>query len=73
MSTSSFQNLMNGDIFLDYIQNSIVTMLHDGDLIIMDNLRCHKAQGVKESIEKVGAQVFYLPPYSPDFKSIEMT
>jgi transposase len=38
----------------------------------MDNLRCHKVRGVKEAIKKVGAQVLYLPPYSPDFNPIEM-
>jgi transposase len=38
----------------------------------MDNLRCHKVKGVKEAIQQTGAQLFYLPPYSPDFNPIEM-
>ena len=67
-----FSGSMNGDIFLDYIQNDLVPTLRDGDLVIMDNLRCHKVQCVKETVEKVGAQVLYLPPYSPDFNPIEM-
>lgn len=67
-----FSGSMNGDLFLDYIQNDLVPTLHDGDIIIMDNLRCHKVDGVKEAIEKVGAQALYLPPYSPDFNPIEM-
>ena len=37
----------------------------------MDNLTPHKAQGVREAIESVGAQLRYLPPYSPDFNPIE--
>jgi transposase len=38
----------------------------------MDNFRCHKLKGVKEAIQQTGAQLLYLPPYSPDFNPIEM-
>jgi transposase len=67
-----FSGSMNGDLFLDYIQHDLAPTLHAGDLVIMDNLRCHKVSGVKKAIEKIGAQVLYLPPYSPDFNPIEM-
>ena len=39
--------------------------------LIMDNLSCHKVKGVRELIEKAGAQLRYLPPYSSDFNPIE--
>ena len=39
--------------------------------IIMDNLLCHKVKRVRELIEKAGAQLRYLPPYSSDFNPIE--
>jgi transposase len=45
--------------------------LRPGDLVILDNLRAHKAAGIREAIEQVGAQVVYLPPYSPDWSPIE--
>lgn len=61
---------MNGSMFLDYIQNELVPSLHAGDLVIMDNLRCHKVKGVGEAIQRTGAQLLYLPPYSPDFNPI---
>ena len=38
---------------------------------VMDNLQSHKVTGVREAIEAVGAQVVYLPPYSPDLNPIE--
>ncbi len=38
----------------------------------MDNLASHKLAGVRKAIERVGARVVYLPPYSPDFNPIEM-
>ena len=67
-----FQGALTGGIFLDYIKNILVPTLHKGDIVIMDNLSCHKVKRVKEAIEAVGASVFYLPPYSPDLNPIEM-
>ena len=40
--------------------------------MVMDNLSSHKVVGVQKAIESVGAQVLYLPPYSPDLNPIEM-
>jgi transposase len=37
----------------------------------MDNLSSHKVRGVRQLIERVGAEVLYLPPYSPDLNPIE--
>lgn len=37
----------------------------------MDNLQVHKSARVKELIEDAGAEVLFLPPYSPDFSPIE--
>lgn len=67
-----FSGALNGEIFLKYIQEDLVPSLHPGDFVIMDNLRSHKVEGVKEAIESAGAFVLYLPPYSPDFNPIEM-
>ena len=38
----------------------------------MDNLSSHKVKGIREAIESVGAEVRYLPPYSPDLNPIEL-
>jgi hypothetical protein len=37
----------------------------------MDNLGSHKVAGIRAAIEAAGAQLWYLPPYSPDFIAIE--
>ena len=37
----------------------------------MDNLSSHKVDGVRQRIEAAGADLFYLPPYSPDVNPIE--
>ena len=44
----------------------------DTDTVILDNLPAQKVAGVREAIEAAGAQLLYLPPYSPDFNPIEM-
>ena len=67
-----FQGALNGKIFLDYIRNILVPTLNKGDIVIMDNLSCHKVKGVAETIEAAGASGLYLPPYSPDLNPIEM-
>lgn len=62
---------IDGAIFLAWVQQQLVPTLRPGDLVVMDNLACHKVAGVQAAIEAVGAHVAYLPPYSPDFNPIE--
>jgi transposase len=59
------------DIFLAYVEHLLCPALKPGDVVVMDNLSAHKAPAVRESIEKTGAEVLYLPPYSPDLNPIE--
>ena len=62
---------VNGDVFLAYVQQHLVPTLRRSDIVIMDNLSSHKRAGIKQAIESVGANLVYLPPYSPDFNPIE--
>ena len=63
---------MNGETFLAYIQQQLAPTLQPGDIVVLDNLAAHKVAGIREAIEKVGAKLVYLPPYSPDFNPIEL-
>lgn len=63
---------ITGEIFLSYVRNQLVPALRPGDIVVMDNLAAHKVTGVREAIESAGANVAYLPPYSPDFNPIEL-
>jgi len=63
---------MNSAIFLAYVQRCLVPTLVPGDIVILDNLKPHKAKGVREAIEAAGATLRYLPPYSPDLNPIEL-
>src|SRR6478609_9230817 len=64
---------MNSAVFLAYVRQVLVPTLSPGDIVVMDNLSSHKAAGVRQAIESIGARLVYLPPYSPDFNPIELT
>jgi transposase len=63
---------MDGDCFLAYLDQVLVSTLHAGDIVVMDNLASHHLEGVRERIEATGAQLWYLPAYSPDLNPIEL-
>lgn len=63
---------MNASAFLAYVEQVLVPTLSPGDVVVMDNLPAHKPDAVREAIEGAGAELRFLPPYSPDFNPIEM-
>ena len=62
---------MNGELFRAYVEQQLVPTLQPGDVVVMDNLVARKVKGVREAIERIGARLVSLPPYSPDFNPIE--
>jgi len=66
-----FEGAMNGERFLEYIEGCLAPSLKRGDVVVMDNLPVHYVDGVEDAIQKVGASVLFLPPYSPDLNPIE--
>lgn len=66
-----YDGAMNGQVFLAYVEQVLVPTLAPGDVVVMDNLPAHKADGVRDAIEVAGASLLYLPPCSPDFNPIE--
>jgi transposase len=63
---------MDGNAFVEYVKQVLSPELKEGDMVICDNLSSHKVAGVREAIEARGAQLLYLPAYSPDLNPIEM-
>ena len=63
---------LDGAMFLAYVEQGLGPTLQPGDLVICDNLSSHKVPGVRATLAKYGAELLYLPPYSPDFNPIEM-
>lgn len=63
---------INGEVFLDWVENYLCAELRPNDIVILDNLSAHKVDGVAEAIKKARAKIRYLPPYSPDLNPIEL-
>lgn len=62
----------DGDVFTTYVREVLSPKLQAGDVVILDNLSAHKVRGIRELVEASGAQLLYLPPYSPDLNPIEL-
>jgi transposase len=65
------ERAVNADIFLGYIEQSLLPNIKPGQYVVMDNARVHKSEAIANMIESVGAKVVFLPPYSPDLSPIE--
>ena len=63
---------VNADVFESFVEQVLVPSLKPGDVVVMDNLSSHKRARTRELIEDAGAELAFLPPYSPDLNPIEM-
>jgi transposase len=66
-----FEGATDAAAFTTFVEQILVPQLRRGDVVILDNLSSHKVKAVREAIEGAGAQLWYLPPYSPDLNPIE--
>jgi len=62
---------MNAALFEEWVEKCLVPTLSQGDIVVMDNLPAHKGARVEHLIKSAGAELRYLPPYSPDMNPIE--
>ncbi len=62
---------INSITFTGFIEEFLCPNLKPGQIVVMDNLSVHKVKGVEEALHAVGAEAWFLPPYSPDFNPIE--
>src|SRR5438128_1678124 len=70
-TVGSVEAATDGPTFLAFVRDALVPALRGGDVVVMDNLGAHKVNGVRQAIERAGARLLYLPPYSPDLSPIE--
>ena len=68
----NFDGPIDNPTFRAYIEQVLVPTLRPGDVVVLDNLAVHKQPEIRAAIEAVGAQLRFLPPYSPDFNPIEL-
>ena len=61
----------NKEVFQAYVRHILLPTLKAGDVVVLDNLSAHKNKAIRDLIKSVGAELWYLPPYSPDLNPIE--
>src|SRR5262249_56088898 len=62
---------LTGELFEAYVRQVLAPTLRRGDVVVMDNLNCHKVAGVGRALRAARCRALYLPPYSPDYNPIE--
>jgi transposase len=62
---------MDTERFEDFVVRKLAPKLGARDIVLMDNVRFHKAECIRAAIEKTGAKLQFLPPYSPELNPIE--
>ena len=68
---AGFPRATDTQAFQTYVDQVLVPELRPGDVVVFDNLKPHLSRHVAESIERAGATVLPLPPYSSDYDPIE--
>jgi transposase len=67
----TIEGAVDAAVFRAYVHHVLLPTLRPGDIVVMDNLGVHKVRDIEAMITGVGAQLIYLPPYSPDWSPIE--
>jgi transposase len=68
----SLEGATDRDAFESYVEHVLARTLRRGDIVVMDNLQPHKSTLAAELIASKGAELWFLPPYSPDLNPIEL-
>jgi transposase len=66
-----FEGATDAKAFEVYIEHFLAPTLSEGQVVVLDNLGAHQPRRIRELIEQRGAEVMFLPSYSPDLNPIE--
>jgi transposase len=71
LAALTVEGAVDAEVFNAYAERVLGPHLRRGDVVVLDNLGAHRASRIEQVAEERGAQVLWLPPYSPDFSPIE--
>jgi transposase len=57
--------------FEAYVEHFLAPSLSEGQVVVLDGLGAHRSERVRELVEARGADLLFLPSYSPDLNPIE--
>ena len=66
-----FEGATDAAAFEVYVEHFLAPSLCEGQVVVFDNLGAHQPQRIRELIEQRGAEVVFVPSYSPDLNPIE--
>ena len=67
----TLEGACNRTVFETWLETCLIPELKPTQKLIIDNATFHKGGRIEALVEAAGCQVWYLPPYSPDFNKIE--
>ena len=68
----SIEGATDAEVFEAYVQDFLAPTLKAGqEVVVLDGLGAHRTARVREFIERRGAELLFLPSYSPDLNPIE--
>jgi transposase len=65
------QGATDSEVFEVYVEHFLAPTLSEGQVVVLDKLGAHRTQRIRELIEEGGAELVFLPSYSPDLNPIE--
>lgn len=71
LTVGLFEHNVDTDTFYAWLKQDLISRLPPNSVLVMDNATFHKRNDIKETIEKEGHILEFLPPYSPDLNPIE--
>ena len=81
MASVTFEGAMGAAVVIEgttdakafeaYVEHFLGPTLSEGRVVLLDNLGAHRTEKVRELIEARGADLLFLPSYSPDSNPIE--
>lgn len=63
----SIEGSTDAEVFETYVEEFLAPTLTSGQVVVLDGLGAHRTNKVRELVEERGADLLFLPPYSPDF------
>ncbi len=67
----SIEGSTDAELFEAYVERFLAPTLQAGQVVVLDGLGAHRTGRVRDLIEASGADLVFLPPYSPDLNPIE--
>src|SRR5687767_9511276 len=70
-ASMTVEGATDSEAFEAYVKHFLAPSLEEGQVVVLDGLGAHRTEKVRELVQARGADLVFLPSYSPDFNPIE--